>query len=216
MKVLAVETATPVCSVAIVDSVRGVMAERTEVADRKHSERLLPLIDILLDQSGVSLSDIDCFAASRGPGSFTGVRIGLGTMKAFANARQKRVIGVSSLRAMSYAARSHRGFICPTLDAGRGELYAAVFSYEEGKVKRWIKEMLIKPSALRELLKYLQEKANMPVQVKMIGNSTEDVVISAAHVGMTAITSGESPHPLYVRLPQAQVNLRKESTSSFI
>jgi len=132
MKLLAVETSTPSGSVALVEFDKQkvkVLGEITVYSEKSHSERLLPSIDSLLAQCEIDISDIDFFAASIGPGSFTGLRIGLSTIKAFAYAHNKKVVGIPTLEAMSHPGLFHSGPVCPFLDAGRGELYAALYQW---------------------------------------------------------------------------------------
>jgi tRNA threonylcarbamoyladenosine biosynthesis protein TsaB len=121
---LAVETATRVMSVALLDGER-VVAEITSDDERVHSERLLPAIDRLLELAGVSLVQVGAFAVSIGPGSFTGLRIGLATLKAFALDEARPLVPVSTLAALCAAAAGARGPVAALLDARRGEVYAA-------------------------------------------------------------------------------------------
>ena len=118
MKILAFETSTSFGSLALLDENR-IYGEKTFYSERTHSERLLPFVDELLGQLSFSLSDIDCFAVATGPGSFTGLRISLSTVKAFALAHKKPVIGISTLEALSLNGMLYPGIVCALLDAGR-------------------------------------------------------------------------------------------------
>ena len=111
-------------SVALLDGER-LVAEITSDDARVHSERLLPAIDRLLELAGVSLAEVGAFAVSIGPGSFTGLRIGLATLKAFAFGDARPVVPVSTLAALCAAAAGTRGPVAALLDARRGEVYAA-------------------------------------------------------------------------------------------
>jgi tRNA threonylcarbamoyladenosine biosynthesis protein TsaB len=126
---LAIETATRVCSVALA---RGadVIAQRENQDARLHSERLLPLIDALLSEAGAKLGDVEAFAVSIGPGSFTGLRIGLATLKAFVLTDGRPVAAVSTLAALcaSAAAEAKAAPVAALLDARRGAYYAACVS----------------------------------------------------------------------------------------
>lgn len=126
---LAIETATRVCSVALA---RGseVIALHANSDARLHSERLLPMIDELLADAGVRLADVEAFAVSIGPGSFTGLRIGLATVKAFAFDDGRAVAAVSTLAALcaSAGAEGAAAPVAALLDARRGALYAACVS----------------------------------------------------------------------------------------
>jgi tRNA threonylcarbamoyladenosine biosynthesis protein TsaB len=132
MRILAVDTTTPSGSVALVedDRIRGEIGLETVST---HSSRLLPSIDFLLQAEGLDLKDLDGFAVSPGPGSFTGLRIGLSTIKSFAFASGKPAALVSSLLALAWK-HGDRGvrLVCPMLDAKKGEIYAALFETGEG------------------------------------------------------------------------------------
>lgn len=127
MRVLAVDTTTPSGSVALIEDDR-VLGEVGIESPATHSTRLLVSVDLLLKAQGLTIGDVDGFAVSPGPGSFTGLRIGLSTVKAFAFATGKPVAAVSSLLAL---ASKHRGekarLVGPMFDAKKGEIYAALF-----------------------------------------------------------------------------------------
>lgn len=125
MQLLAISTSGPVATAALL--CEGAVLDVRAGAGGAHSETLLPAVDALLDAQGLSIADIDLFAADVGPGSFTGVRIGVSTANAMAAARSKPVIGISSLEALAYGLP---GRVCPLLDARNGNCYAAC--YQDG------------------------------------------------------------------------------------
>ncbi|MDM8539596.1 tRNA (adenosine(37)-N6)-threonylcarbamoyltransferase complex dimerization subunit type 1 TsaB [Desulfococcaceae bacterium HSG9] len=133
MKILAIDTATLSCSVALVDD-DHLLAETTLVNEQTHSKHIMVLIQQVLDMSGVSVSDVDGFAATHGPGTFTGLRIGMSTVKGLAEAGDKPVAGVSSLAALAWQADPSL-LICPLIDARRNEVYFAHYRFEDGKLK---------------------------------------------------------------------------------
>jgi len=124
--ILAVETATLATSVALL---RGeeLVAEWTHVDRTPHSERLLPAIDALLQGAGVTIGQVDAFAVSAGPGSFTGLRIGIATVKGLAFGSERPVAAVSTLAALALGGADGAAPVAALLDARRGEVYAAVF-----------------------------------------------------------------------------------------
>ena len=126
MKILALDTSTSMATVAIAVGER-VVAESTFNTDRTLSARLIPEVERLLELAGVAVADIDLFAASVGPGSFTGVRGGVATVQGLALACGNPCIGFSSLTllAMNFPLTAHP--VCTLLDARKGELYAALF-----------------------------------------------------------------------------------------
>ncbi|MBE7044140.1 MAG: tRNA (adenosine(37)-N6)-threonylcarbamoyltransferase complex dimerization subunit type 1 TsaB [Ruminococcaceae bacterium] len=129
MKILAVDTSATVASVAITDGER-LAAEMILNHKKTHSETLMPMIDTLFQSSEMKISDIDLFAVSNGPGSFTGLRIGVAAVKALAHACNKPVVGVSTLEAMAYNLPYADGLIAPIMDARREQVYNAVYRWE--------------------------------------------------------------------------------------
>lgn len=126
MNILAVDTSGGACSVAVLqDSV--IRAESYMNAGRTHSETLGPMIDFCLSCAGVGIRDIELFSCAVGPGSFTGLRIGIGMLKGFAHASGKPVIGVNTLDALARNAEGTDETICPIIDARRGEVYTATY-----------------------------------------------------------------------------------------
>ncbi|MBC7764920.1 MAG: tRNA (adenosine(37)-N6)-threonylcarbamoyltransferase complex dimerization subunit type 1 TsaB [Hyphomonadaceae bacterium] len=125
MKVLAIDTSGQVAAVAIMDE-QLLIAEYTIHRDKTHSQMLMPMIEVVMKDSGLNSFDMDAFAVSNGPGSFTGLRIGVATIKALAHATQKPVIAVPTLEALAFNMVGYSGFVCPIMDARRGQAYNAV------------------------------------------------------------------------------------------
>lgn len=126
MKILGIETSTPIGSVGLIDGDK-LIAEQALDITRHHSARLMPVIDQTLKWGNLSIQEIDAVAVSVGPGSFTGVRIGVGTAKTICYAIQKPIVGVSTLAAIAYNLRHVESQICVVLDARRDEVYGATF-----------------------------------------------------------------------------------------
>ncbi|NNK84267.1 MAG: tRNA (adenosine(37)-N6)-threonylcarbamoyltransferase complex dimerization subunit type 1 TsaB, partial [Desulfobacterales bacterium] len=100
MKILAVDTATKSCSVAIVDK-ESIIAEMTVINEETHSKHLLGIINVVLKYADLDMADLNGFAVTSGPGSFTGLRIGISTIKGFAAALKKPMVGISTLSALA-------------------------------------------------------------------------------------------------------------------
>lgn len=132
MYILGIDTATKICSVALTQDDK-VLAECTQDAGTTHSRNLLPTIDAILKNSGVQKKEIDLVAVSMGPGSFTGLRIGLATAEAFAYAQKKYLHGVDTLAALAYNNRQENILLSPVIDAQKGNFYQALYKWEEGK-----------------------------------------------------------------------------------
>lgn len=125
MRVLAIETATPVASVALVDAA-GVAASRTLRAPMRHLEWVAAAIDGMLRDLGWGPEAVDAVASGRGPGGFTGLRIGIATAAAWARARHTPLLGVDTLETLACSAAAG-GLVVPVLDAHRGEVAAALY-----------------------------------------------------------------------------------------
>ncbi len=132
MKILAIDTATPSCSVALVDGDQ-LMGETTLVNNDTHARHVMVLIDRVLEMSGASIKDVDGFAATHGPGTFTGLRIGMSTLMGLADAGEKPIVGVSSLAALARQTDSSM-LICPMIDARRKEVYFALHRLENQRL----------------------------------------------------------------------------------
>lgn len=126
MKILGIDTSTPIGSVALIDD-DNIVAEHTLNIVQAHSSRLMPAIDAVLKWGEITPHDLDGCAVGIGPGSFTGVRIGVATVKSLCYAVDKSIVGVSTLEAIAYNLRWTNGLVCPILDARRSEIYGAIF-----------------------------------------------------------------------------------------
>ena len=135
MRILSLDTSATVASVAITnDSVP--LAQYTLNAKNTHSETILPMIENMLDALCLKTSDIDLFALSAGPGSFTGVRIGAATVKGLAFASNKPCVEVSTLEALAQNLVFKEGLICPVMNARRSQVYTALFRSNGKKLER--------------------------------------------------------------------------------
>ena len=130
MNVLAIDTSGANCCCAILNEEK-VIANFNINIGLTHSETLLPLIDALFSISKLSLKDIDLFAVSVGPGSFTGIRIGISTIKGFALSLNKPVISVSTLESLAYNIPYFDGIVCSILDARNNNVYAAIYDISD-------------------------------------------------------------------------------------
>lgn len=158
MKVLAVETATSWQSVAILDGSR-VLARHDQDAAGSHAKLLLPTIDRLFRETGLTVKQLDGLAVSIGPGSFTGLRVGLATLLGFRTISQLPLVVVPTLEGMAWNLKGTSTLLCPILNSRRGELYWALF--------RWTGD--------DRLERVASEQVGTPV---MLGNSlTESVLV---------------------------------------
>ncbi len=147
MLVLGVETSTMHGGVALVGE-EGLISEYTLNIRATHSERLLPTIDRMLQDAGLGVEALAGLAVSTGPGSFTGLRIGLSTVKGLVYATGLPVVGVPSLEALAWTIPFARWQVCPVLDARKQEVYAALFRYEGPGLVRLMEDTSLAPEAL--------------------------------------------------------------------
>jgi len=131
MRVLAVDTSSERGSVCVTDA-GEIVAEIRLASSIQYSERLFRSIEFIFQHLAFQLSDIDVFAAARGPGSFTGLRVGLAAMDAFVAAQKSRGVGVSTLEALAWKAGVRDVLIAPMIDARRGDIYGGLYRRPDG------------------------------------------------------------------------------------
>lgn len=131
MKILAVESSAMVAAVAVAEEDR-LMGEFLLDHKKTHSQQLMPLVEDILKNLDLELSDIDLFGVSKGPGSFTGLRIGIATVKALAQATRRPIVGVPTLDGLAYNLAYNSGIICPIMDARRDQVYTSIYRFEDG------------------------------------------------------------------------------------
>ena len=159
MKILSVDSSAIVASAALSEDGR-LLAEYTLNNKNTHSETLLPMIESLLSFFSMETADVDLFAVSIGPGSFTGVRIGTATVKGLAFASNKPCVGVSTLEAIAYNLRFHKGIVCPVMNARRSQVYTAVFRSDGERLERLTEDLAISMAELDSMLaEYSEEVA---------------------------------------------------------
>lgn len=133
MKILALDSTALTASVAVCDDEK-LLSEFTVNNGNTHSETILPMIESMLKRLNLTAKDIDVFACSAGPGSFTGVRIGASTIKGLAFGSDKPCIGISTLRSLAYNIQGCGGIICPVMNARRGQVYNALFGSDGARI----------------------------------------------------------------------------------
>ncbi|MFE8709738.1 tRNA (adenosine(37)-N6)-threonylcarbamoyltransferase complex dimerization subunit type 1 TsaB [Aeromonas allosaccharophila] len=148
LKILAVDTATEACSAALL--VGDKLFSRWEEAPRDHTRKILPMVQAVLDDAGISLSDLDAIAFGRGPGSFTGVRIGIGVAQGLAFGAGVPLIGISTLAAMAQGAYRRDGAeqVLTAIDARMNEVYFGRYELLDGRMQLVGDEVVSDPAAL--------------------------------------------------------------------
>ncbi|MBQ9044854.1 MAG: tRNA (adenosine(37)-N6)-threonylcarbamoyltransferase complex dimerization subunit type 1 TsaB [Oscillospiraceae bacterium] len=156
MLILAMESSAKAASAALVRD-DTLLAQSFSCSALTHSRTLLPMAEQALDTAGVRLEEVDCLAVAHGPGSFTGIRIGVSAVKGLAWAAEKPAVGVSTLEAMAYngLAAGEGALVCCCMDARRSQIYHALFEIRGGKPERLMPDRAIAIEALLpELKKY--------------------------------------------------------------
>lgn len=223
MKILALESSAKAASCAVLAD--GVpLAAASQLTGLTHSRTLLPMVQDMLKNSELTLADMDAVAVAVGPGSFTGLRIGLASVKGLAWAADKPCVGISTLEAMAYPLRHLNGIIVCAMDARRSQIYNAVFLADEGRLTRLREDRAI---SLEEAAADIREfdgpitivgdgaalcfdyfsKAGMecalaPAHLRQ--QSAVGVAMAAEEAGMEAAVSAQDLMPVYLRLSQAE------------
>ena len=139
MRILAVDTSSKNCSVAIVEVDENknynIIAFENSDDEKTHSQKLMPIVDKVFKEHNLTLKDMDLLACCVGPGSFTGIRIGIATMKAFADVTNIKTVSVTSLESLSYNIEED-GIIIPIIDCKNNNVYSAIFSRENNTYKQ--------------------------------------------------------------------------------
>ena len=196
MMLLAVDTTAAIATAALFRD-GSLVEERAADAGKKHAETVLPLIDELLEANGVVIGEIDRFAVDIGPGSFTGVRIGVSLVNALAFATGKSIVPVNALLALYEASGEREKPVCALIDARNGNAYAAL--YQAG-------QEMIAPEGV-ELESFLTQ---VPADAVFIGDihAAKIALPSAKDVGIAALLrlndAVNTVEPLYLRPSQAE------------
>ena len=156
MKILAFETSAKAASVALVDNGK-LLGESYQNTGLTHSQTLMVMAEELLKSCNLSVRDVEAVAVAAGPGSFTGVRIGVAAAKGFAWGGELPCYGVSTLEAMALSLGAWDGYVVPAMDARRNQVYTAIFRAEKGVLSRVEEDMAISLEELKEKIKNFSE-----------------------------------------------------------
>lgn len=239
MRILGIEcTASPV-SCAVFEDGR-IKAEYFLNLKTTHSQTLLPMVESVLKLSGIGIGDIDVIAATAGPGSFTGVRIGISAVKGLAFAQNTPCVPVSTLEAMAYGLTGCDGIVCACMDARCNQVYNAIFEVKDGVVSRFCFDRALMIEELYAEIEKIYEK-NREKTIFIVGdgadlfyNSIKDrdvpVCLAPEHlkwqrasgVCMAALSKAQNGEtvcpeellPVYLRLPQAERELKAKQSLS--
>ncbi|MDI6816596.1 MAG: tRNA (adenosine(37)-N6)-threonylcarbamoyltransferase complex dimerization subunit type 1 TsaB [Actinomycetota bacterium] len=152
MLILSIDTSSPVLTVALHNG-DMIVGEETTWMPRGHMSKLIPFIDELLTTKGFKIDDVTQMVVGSGPGSYTGLRIGMVIARTFAQLLEVPIIGVPSADAIAYRNIPEAGIVCPIIDAKRGEVYAALYRPNDGSIERITEFMAIHPGELARKLR---------------------------------------------------------------
>ena len=224
MLILAFETSAKAASVALLEGEK-LLAESYQNTGMTHSQTLMVMAEDMLKQCDKTANDVDAVAVAEGPGSFTGVRIGVAAAKGFAWGRQIPCYGVSTLEAMAESLGIYEGFICPVMDARRSQVYNALFAADCGKLTRIREDRAISLQDLGEDVKILNKpvflvgdgsilcynmlKEAVPVLVcppehRMHQRAAGVGLVASRMLAAGETCDGASLAPNYLRLSQAE------------
>lgn len=187
MLILALESSAKAASVALMKD-ETLIAQYSQCSGLTHSRTLLPMLEDMLKNTETKIEDVDLIAVAHGPGSFTGIRIGVSTVKGLAWASDKKCVGVSTLEAMAWHGTAAGGLICPVMDARRSQVYNALFVIDENGSPRRLTED--RPIALEELARELKA---MGREAWLVGDGAE---ISYAYLTSAGVPCRMAPENL--------------------
>ena len=224
MKILAIDTSGPVCGVAVMKA-GAVVYEASAINKMTHSVNLLPMIDTAMQSAGMTIAELDRIAVVSGPGSFTGVRIGVSTVKGLAHAHNTPCVAVDALECMAAGAGKFSGVICPIQDARAGQVYGAAFKAGVVRPERLMEDIPLKLEEYVERIRTLGDRFlflgdGMPVHRAKLEKLLGDAAVfaqpqlaflrpaSAAYLASLAEETVDylTLEPLYLRAPNAALN----------
>lgn len=230
MKILAVDTSATAASVAVAEE-NKLIGEFSINTALTHSQTLMPMVDELLNNTGLSVNDIDAVAVNAGPGSFTGVRIGVAAVKGIAFPKNLPCVSVSTLESMAYNMLGNDCIVCSVMDARCSQVYNALFRVKGCTVTRMTDDRALSLTDLKNELRNINEKVVLVgdgavLCSKFLGEELEKIMLapfnnriqtasSVAYAAFEKINNGETVKadelmPVYLRLPQAQRELNKK------
>ena len=224
MLILAFETSAKAASVALMEGTK-LLGEAYQNTGLTHSQTLLVMAEDVLKQCGKTANDVTAVAVAEGPGSFTGVRIGVAAAKGFAWGREIPCFGISTLEAMAESLGVYEGYVCPVMDARRSQVYNALFYVNRGVVERHREDRAISLAELGEELEHLDgpiflvgdgsdltyktlsgkiEELILPPEHRKHQRATGVCLLAARQAGQGEAPSGGTLTPNYLRLSQAE------------
>ena len=215
MKILAIDTSREICSIAVMEDgkILKLVASKSE---KEHSQTLMPKIKQTLESIKLKIDDINLLSCSRGPGSFTGIRVGMATIKAFADAKNIPIAGVDSLKAQAYGVLVKKGRkeckILSMIDAKNENVYFAVYKVHNGNLSLFKMDKLEPLLSAKHSKQYAQGKKTENYEfVEDLPEMAESIAVCAQDKYKIGDYGDSSTlFPMYLRKPQAQRQIEGE------
>jgi tRNA threonylcarbamoyladenosine biosynthesis protein TsaB len=236
MKILGIDSSTPVTTIALIEN-QNLVVETVLNTRRNHSKKLMPVIDMVLKEAEVTITEIDGIAVAKGPGSFTGLRIGLTTAKTIAWSLGKPLLAIPSLDGLALNAQGVSGIICPILNARKNEVYTCLYKIDKSNNLHKLSDYLaIEPLKLIDILKSKDEA------IILLGDGVEEFATlftdalgdkitiltpvnwlsrasHIAYLGLKKLQNNEQDDvmhvsPLYIRKSEAELRLKQKKRGS--
>ena len=215
MKILSIDTASNLCTVAVLENKKCIKEIIVNDA-RNHSEKIMPVIEQALSESKLTLQDINLIVCDKGPGSFTGIRIGVGTVLAFQDSLNIPCIGISSLEVLAYNV-STDGLICSTIDCKNDNCYFALYELKNGNYKVLEPPTSESISNVLDLLNSKYENKNITFVGDGIKKNSISNYLDSFNLGIAGFNkfisnnkNGEEILPMYLKKPQAERQLEEK------
>ena len=228
MKILSIDTSSIICAVGILENDKLIKEIKIDNG-LTHSEKLMPIIKQILDETNLNLKDIDLLVCDIGPGSFTGIRIGIATVKAFTDSLKIPLVGISSLEALAYNIKEE-GLICSLIDAKNENVYFSLYRLKNGNydlVQNYLADSI---DNILDILKKYNEKITFIgdgtiVNKEKIQNTIQNSNFSTLNdlnsysLGLAGLNSYKNNSiqnvlPLYLRKPQAERMLEEKNNGN--
>ncbi len=228
MNVLSIDSSSKVATIALIND-EEIISEYILNNKREHSTILMPMIDKILNENNMSINDIDGYVVSKGPGSFTGLRIGMATIKGLSFGSNRPYVSLSSLDGLAYSVSSFSGIICPIMTALRENVYTSLYKLIDGKLHNILEPVAMDIDELVEILKEKNENIiftgdGILKHRDYLAQNIKNAVFAPKHLinvrassigelGLMLIKDGKSDNPnsapLYIKKPQAEQDLER-------
>lgn len=229
MKILSIDTASQICGVSILENT-NLICKLDKDTGRTHSENLMPMIEQAFEESNLTLKDIDLLVCDKGPGSFTGIRIGIATLKAFHDSLSIPCVGVNSLEALAYSIQEE-GVIVSLLDCKNNNCYFALYELKNSK---YIEVIAPTAESIENALNLCQQKIQSNQPITFVGDgsvvfqeqiintfknfnftTSENNSLNSYYLGLGGLHRFQEKNlddvlPLYLKKPQAQRQLEEK------